>query len=77
MDSFTKDHSMNESMNYKGVCRTAPAEPGLSNIATSNKDLVFIKENYVVEKKHTKQSFFPIIIINLIPLLFHSPSPLK
>ena len=27
--SELKDDSMNESMNYKGVCRTAPATPGL------------------------------------------------
>ena len=29
--SFTKDHSLNQLMNDKGVCRTSPATPGLLN----------------------------------------------
>ena len=30
--SFTKDDSVTELMNYKGICRTGPVTPGLLNI---------------------------------------------
>ena len=33
-DSEQKDHLMNESVNYEGVYRTAPATPGLLNKVT-------------------------------------------
>ena len=35
-DTFTKDQSVTQLINYKGFCRTVPATPGLLTISSDN-----------------------------------------